>query len=126
MKSTFKTPADLRFVGDYRFELLAPFEYHIGDFPSDRVIEVPAGYVTDFASVPRALWAVFPPHGPWAKAAIVHDYLYDYAIGTRARADLIFLEAMQVLGVPRWRRYLMYWAVRAFGRGAYEKPPEEQ
>ena len=119
MKSSFTTPADMRFLGSYRFELLEPFEYHVGSFPSEEVIRVPAGFVTDLASVPRFLWSILPPHGRYAKAAIVHDYLYDYAIGTRKRADDIFLEGMKVLGVPKWRRYVMYWAVRMFGKGAY-------
>ncbi|EDX3147220.1 phage tail protein, partial [Salmonella enterica subsp. diarizonae serovar 61:l,v:1,5,7] len=26
---------------------------------------------------------------------------------------------MTVLGVPRWKRTIMYWAVRLFGRGRY-------
>ncbi|WP_241363242.1 DUF1353 domain-containing protein, partial [Escherichia coli] len=30
-----------------------------------------------------------------------------------------FLDAMTVLGVSRWRRWLMYVAVRLFGRGKY-------
>ncbi len=85
-----------------------------------QVITVPAGTITDLASVPRILWSVFPPHGRWAKAAIVHDYLYDNAIGTKAWADAVFNEAMGVLGVPLWRRKLMFWAVRCFGRGNYK------
>jgi hypothetical protein len=117
--SKFTTPADLRLHGNYSWELLTAFEYHIGDYPSERVIRVPAGTVTDLASVPRVLWAIFPPHGKYAKAAIVHDYLYAQAIGTKAEADSIFNEAMAVLGVPKWRRRLMYAAVRLFGRGAF-------
>lgn len=80
---------------------------------------MPAGTVTDLASVPRLLWVVFPPHGRYAKAAIVHDYLYANAIGTKSGADRIFLEAMGVLRVPTWRRRLIYGAVRLFGRGPY-------
>ena len=82
-------------------------------------IDVPAGYVTDLASVPRALWTVFPPHGRYAKAAIVHDYLYSNAIGSKRWADKVFLEAMGVLDVPKWRKWVMYFAVRLFGRGNY-------
>ena len=37
------------------------------------VISVPVGYVTDLASVPRILWSVFPPHGRYAKATIIHN-----------------------------------------------------
>lgn len=119
--SSFTSPADLRFLGEYRFELLSPFYYHVGDYPSEQIICVPAGFVTDFASVPRLLWAIFPPHGKWAKAAIVHDFLYTKPhTRSKEECDLIFLEAMSVLGVPVVTRKLMYWAVRFFGREAYE------
>lgn len=117
--SKFTTPADLRMLEDYKWQLLAEFEYHIGEYPSDTVIRIPSGTVTDLASVPRALWSIFPPHGRYAKAAIVHDYLYANAIGTKAGADRVFYEAMAVLGVPIWRRKLMYLAVRLFGRGNF-------
>lgn len=117
--SSFTTPADFRFVDGYCFELLAPFEFHVGSYPSVDVIQVPAGFVTDLASIPRWLWSVLPPHGQYAKAAIVHDYLYTKAIGSKAYADKVFLEGMEVLGVPKRKRKLMYTAVRLFGRGAY-------
>ncbi|WP_340505829.1 DUF1353 domain-containing protein, partial [Escherichia coli] len=51
--------------------------------------------------------------------AIIHDWLYDNALRTKREADKIFLDAMCVLGVSRWRRMLMYCAVRLFGRGNY-------
>ena len=101
--------------------MLAEFEYHVGGYPSNTVICVPAGTVTDLASVPRLLWAIFPPHGRWAKAAIIHDYLYDRAIGSKMDADRTFLEAMTVLGVSRISRAVMYWAVRWFGRGNHRQ-----
>ncbi|EDR7590450.1 hypothetical protein JN87_000244 [Salmonella enterica subsp. enterica] len=33
----------------------------------------------------------------------------------------IFLDGMEVLGVPKWKRMVMYLAVRLFGRGRYGK-----
>lgn len=114
-KSTFTTPADLRIHGVRRWQLLAPFEYHVGSFPSKQVITVPAGTVTDLASVPRLLWVIFPPTGRYDKAAIIHDHLYTTKARPRAEVDRIFLEAMQVLGVGKITRTLMYWAVRCFG-----------
>ncbi len=117
--STFTAPADLRMLDDYRFELLAPFEYHVGDYPSHHIICVPKGFVTDLASIPQALWSIFPPHGRWAKAAILHDWLYVEATGTKAEADQIFNEAMGVLGVPPRTRWLMHQAVKHFGRGNF-------
>ena len=119
--STFTTPADLRMLDDYRWQVLAAFEYHVGSYPSDTVICVPTGTVTDLATVPRLLWSLCPPHGRYAKAAIIHDYLYDRAIGSKAYADRTFLEAMEVLGVSRFARTVMYWTVRLFGKGKYRQ-----
>lgn len=118
--SSFTTPADLRLLDGYWFELLSPFEFHVGAYPSADVIRVPAGFVTDLASIPRWLWSLIPPDGKYAKAAIVHDYLYTQAIGTKSYADDIFLEAMTVLGVPTWKRKVMHTAVIFFGRGSYK------
>jgi hypothetical protein len=102
------------------FKLVSDLEYHIGELPSEQIIDVPVGYETDLASVPRSMWWLFPPHGKYSKAAIVHDYLYSNAIGTKKQADKIFYEAMGVLGVPKWKRILMYWAVRVGGKGSYK------
>lgn len=102
------------------YKLIEDFEYHIGEFPSTDVIIVKKGYETDLASVPRILWSVFPPNGHYAKAAIVHDYLYSNAIGTKAKADKIFYEAMGVLRIPKWKRKIMYLAVSLFGKGSYK------
>ena len=95
--------------------LLEDFSYWIGEETSDDFINVKAGFETDFASVPRALWWLCPPLGPYGKATVVHDWGYVVQERTRKGYDLIFLEAMQVLGVAFWKRYLMYLAVRAFG-----------
>lgn len=77
--------------------------------------------IADLASVPRIFWTLLPPDGKYAKAAIIHDYLYDNALRTKKEADLIFLDRMTVLGVPKWKRIVMYLAVRWFGRGMYGK-----
>lgn len=119
--SAFTTPADLRMLDNYQWQLLTSFEYHVGAMPSTDVIRIPAGTVTDLATVPQILWSILPPHGRWAKAAIVHDYLYAQGIGSKRYADAVFYEAMGVLKVPRFRRWLMFTAVRLFGRGNY--PP---
>lgn len=114
-------------LSNYRWQLLASFDYYVGAhpessiIPKESIIRVPTGTITDLASVPRILWAVFPPHGKYAKAAIVHDYLYQQSIGSKDWADRVFLEAMAVLGVPRLSRTLMYWSVRLFGRGNYSR-----
>ena len=119
--STFTTPADLRMMDNYNWMILSPFEFHIGNFPSARIISVPVGTITDLASIPRLFWSIFPPHGQWAKAAIIHDYLYETGLESRYRSDKIFLEGMEVLKVPRITRYFMYTSVRIFGITRYNK-----
>ena len=99
--------------------LIDPLEYRVGHPQSEERIIAPAGFETDFASIPWGLWNLFPPLGPWARPAIVHDYLY--VTGglqgrySRRRADEIFAEALKVVGVPGWRRGVMHAAVRLGG-----------
>ncbi len=112
---TFPAPANLRILADYRWEVLTPIDYACNGV----AVTVPAGFITDLASVPRPLWSLFPPHGEYAKAAILHDYLYQFQIGTRASADKAFLSAMESLGVPAWKRWSLYAAVRVFGGAAW-------
>lgn len=116
--SKFTTPAILEMLGHYNWRVHEPFDFYLSDDNSD-VISVPAGFVTDLATIPRIFWTLLPPDGKYAKAAIIHDYLYDNALRTKQEADLIFLDGMVVLGVPKWKRTVMYWAVKIFGRGSY-------
>jgi len=80
----------------------------------------PKGFKTDFASVPRIFWRIFPPWGVYSPAAVIHDYLYRYGSVSRKAADDIFLEIMTTLKVPYWKRYSMYWAVRSCGAPSYK------
>lgn len=111
VKTGFQTELDIRKNGRVG-TLLAPLIYIT---KAGLTIEVPAAFVTDFASVPRLFWNIFPPWGKYSKAAVVHDYLYVIGGCTRAYADYIFLEAMEVLGVNICTRRIMYSAVRAGG-----------
>ena len=90
--------------------------------PARTEIIVPEGFVTDFASTPKALYSIFPPIGIYNKAAMVHDFLYSGECPLkieRAQADLFFLQAMAVLKVPKWKRKLMYFAVKLFGKSHF-------
>jgi hypothetical protein len=110
--------------------LLDPLFYHVGSFASPHRIEVPVGFETDFASVPRPWRALIPASGPWNRAAVVHDYLYKTQGKTIPRsllrgrtlrkvADDIFLEAMEAAGVDWLTRSAMYRAVRVGGNGGW-------
>ena len=82
---------------------------------SGRRFIIPAGFVTDFASVPRCFWFILPPMGRYGKAALLHDWLYYTKYLPRSEADRVFLEVMLMMGVRSWKAYVMYSAVRLFG-----------
>lgn len=81
-----------------------------------RHIDVPDGFVTDFASIPRGLWNLFPPTGKYGHAAVVHDYLYRNTNEPQEYCDKIFLDGMEELHVNWLVRHIIYRAVRLFGR----------
>jgi hypothetical protein len=93
-------------------------------------VTVPAGEVTDFASMPWAARRVLPSFGPWARAAVLHDYLYrtrgEGGRWTRKQADDMFAEAMAAIARTRsdgqpdaLKRAIIHRAVRAFGAGGW-------
>ena len=100
------------------WEVYEDFSYE--DRKLDLVIEIPKGSKTDFASIPRIFWPILPPVGRYSRAAVVHDYCYRHGLFTRKISDLIFFHAMEELKVPKWKRIVMYWAVRLFGWFAYQ------
>jgi hypothetical protein len=83
--------------------------------------EVPVGFVTDFATVPR--WAVIYllTANTGHRAALLHDYLYRLKLVKRRCADAIFFEALVVDGEPLWRCYLMWAGVRLGGWVAWNR-----
>ena len=117
--SKFLTELEVRYVpgNDNRWILLSPLEYYSDVV--NCVITVPCGFVTDFASVPRAPF-IFDMLGDIAQAAsTLHDWLYVIGTFSRKQADQIFKEAVLTSGVPVWKAWLMYAAVRVFGNGYY-------
>lgn len=122
MRSSFTTPLVVSPLPDGRkWRLVYSFIYITNVLPLKVEIRIGAGFITDFASVPFFAWWLIPKWGKYGKAAVVHDYLYQYGALGRKRADDVFREAMGILGVVPWRRFLMYWAVRLFGWMAWKK-----
>lgn len=85
----------------------------------DKNYVVPIGFVTDFASVPRFAQIIVPRIGKYTKATVIHDYWYKNATNTKKWADKEFLRAMLLLSTPKWQAYIMYMAVKLFGKGNY-------
>lgn len=88
---------------------------------SGYTVDVPQGFVTDFASVPRPIWWLFPRWAKYGNAAVVHDYCYWMQDISRKQADAVILEGMKDLGVGWITCMLIYWALRLFGWVAWRQ-----
>lgn len=99
-------------------ELVAPLTY-VGN--TDTYV-VPSGFKTDFASVPKIFWPLFPPSSRRTAAAVLHDWFYaGGGVITRKDADGIFRRTMREAGISWWRRWTMYRAVRICGWSRWRK-----
>ena len=105
------------------------------DNSKTETITVPTGFVTDLASVPRAMWAFIAPFDV-ARAAIIHDLLYktirqyrwkmkdkeDANLIAKAKkaSDKVFYHAMKDAdpSVPSWKIYASWKAVVLFGKSS--------
>lgn len=101
-------------------------------------VRIPAGYVSDGCSIPKFLWGIFPPNGPYFVPGLVHDYLYEkkeawinqpfskisvykYEV-TRKEADALFLVLLNHFSPEtRRRNYIRYLAVRVLGASWWRK-----
>lgn len=95
--------------GQGLFELAAPFSFDIGFLGSGETVTVPAGFVTDFCTIPRLARWLFPISGRAAKAALLHDYMLK--LGDR-RAAAAFDDALRAARIGAFRRWVMVTAVR--------------
>ena len=108
------------------------FIYYIGKENSESWVLIPAGYLTDGASVPRPFWSFIPPWGQYGQAAVVHDYLCDYGqvnVGNelvnieRVDIDQVMIESMSVLKVPFVTRFFITLALWLYRKTIRPKVP---
>jgi hypothetical protein len=97
--------------------LTRPLSYELPN--TNLLVEVPPGFVTDFASIPRPLWSLLPTWGQYGPPAVVHDYLYWDQRCTREQADWIFLLGMEESDVGGIERFVIHRAVRWGGALAW-------
>lgn len=95
------------------------------------VCYIPAGFITDFASIPKALQSIFSPVDPrYIRAAVIHDYAYRFRgifprrgggfvrlepLYTRVASDVFFLRSMEAEGAGWVVRHTIYRGVRIGG-----------
>jgi hypothetical protein len=130
--SEFLTDLDCRLKDDDCVWVLdSPLKYQSDSLG---LITVPAGFETDFASVPR-MPIIYSMYGDRAhREAVIHDLLYrkdaatcvEFKEGldknvTLDQANNVFYEAMKCRGKSWIVRHGMYWGVCAGGRFSYHK-----
>ena len=104
----------------HKFQLVRDWHLEI----NGKEVIVPAGFWTDFASIPKCFRSLISPLDEHLKAAILHDWLYYESklfgkkISIKA-ADDIFLTAMRMCGTGWIKRHTMYAGVRTGGWVAY-------
>ena len=115
MKVKFLTTLDIRDIDNHFWQLLSPFVVEI----EGGLINVPTGFITDFASVPRLpiTYMLFGNIGH--RAAVVHDYLYSTGETSREYADEVFKLLLIKEGVGSLRANIMYAGVRIAGNAFY-------
>ena len=88
------------------------------------IIEVPEGFETDLASVPRIPIAYEAFGGRAHREAVIHDYLYrkdSRPVVSFSQANRVFLEAMKVRGKSFCVRWGMYLGVCVGGYFSFHK-----
>ena len=118
-------PIHTEYIDGRKWKLDRNVSYKIHDgYFKGHVTTVRAGFVFDWASVPRVFWMLLPPSGltgnPYGIAALIHDWIcrHKQIQGqpcTRYDADYVFYEVMIYVGVKPWLAQLMFRCVRMAG-----------
>jgi hypothetical protein len=113
----YEQPALQPFADGEHWRLIQPLVVRFGEGADSLVI--PAGFVTDFATIPPMFQRLVSKLGPHIRPAIIHDYLYWIQACSRHEADVIFSKTMKDMGTSWFTRKAMYFAVANFGRKAW-------
>lgn len=100
-----------------RWHLVEPFRFMV----DDKQLDIPAGFWTDFASVPRIIWPIISPYD-LGMGPIPHDFGYFTGFESKAYWDHVFEACMIKDKIPGWKRESAFQAVHLFGGkvwGAY-------
>jgi hypothetical protein len=110
----------VRACGDNKFWIVVEDMTYVIGSTNERIV-VPKGFVTDFASIPQALWSVgLSPYGQYSRAAVVHDYLYWSQGCSRRQADRLLVIAMKESNVSGFDEFLVYQGVHKGGGGPWK------
>jgi hypothetical protein len=105
-----------------RWRIQSPLAYQ-SDVPGVLAVWVPPGFVCDLSSMPRLTWIV-APKTDYPEAGVLHDWLYQ-GHAPRKAADMVYREALMLLGMSKVKAQGRYVALRMFGWAAYKGTKEQ-
>lgn len=77
---------------------------------------IPAGFVTNLASIPKNLQFMFKPNNKkYLMASVCHDFLYELNNISRLECDKCYFSLMESNGANLITRLLFFIGVRLFG-----------
>lgn len=114
-------PLHIGRFADKIYYLLKDISWSPNPGQTPKPVTVPEGFVTDFASIPRAFWSILPTDGPYVFAAIIHDFLYWSQTTSRDEADLVLKYAMQDFKVGNTTIETIYSGVRIGGGFSWQE-----
>jgi hypothetical protein len=94
--------------GSRCFQLIRPFRFIV----DKDLIEIPAGFYTDWASTGPAASIISPIDSTICRPALAHDFLYFVGwLNSKTACDKVLANGMLVEGAPMWKRTIVYIGV---------------
>ncbi|WP_341859636.1 DUF1353 domain-containing protein [Qipengyuania sp. GPGPB31] len=116
---TIPSPVTVSDTHDKHAMLKQDLVWEIGN--SGRTIVVPAGFVTDYASVPPVLRSLVGTRGKYSRAAVVHDYLYWSQVCSRAQSDNLMMIGMKESNASKLKAWAIHSGVSYGGGYAWKE-----
>lgn len=95
------------------WKLASDFVLRIESDGMTQKVVVPAGFDTDFATMPVFSQLLLGNRDTWVQAAVVHDWLLVTHVPSWL-ADSWFRSALLVLGCSWWKRVMFFWSVHLY------------
>lgn len=109
---------------DPKFQLSTDVLYIIKFDKEIYTIEIPKGFKTDFASVPKKFRSIIGNVNKYNKCWLLHDWMYskncDFKV-SRKDADDILKDLLDQKGMDSLDQWLTYTSVRLFGTSRFRR-----
>ena len=102
------------------FVLAADLIVNVRDWAYPYVVRIPAGFATDFGSVPKSFRNLVTSVSVYDSAYLLHDYQYSttYAGPTISftQSNKMLRANLRALGMGKLDAFLVFWSIQLFGK----------